>query len=433
MICCFCFLAFIKPLLRSPVREMSRGRGKEGHRSRARFDVNRNFFSLTYPKCPLTCDEFVQFFDKYTEKVGIWDWLAVVQENHEDGTKHLHALVYYISKHRVRNCRYWDLFVQCEQCNGGHGRCAECTVYHGNYMATRNAEAWYSYMCKEGEPVRKWGSHHVSAGDSLPFDRGTRVRSYEERREDPSTRAGGGRGGGGMKMYEVMQELIAGKHLCDVMMNPRFTAICVQYGRSLEALVTRREARKASLTKYFVKASYKNVGDFQLDDCNNRIVEWLNANFTKGAVRELRSPALYVVGPPKCGKTHLSEQLKKCVNWFKPNRHEDFYDMYSDKDHEAWFFDEFAGQKTIQFMNELIDGVEMTLRVKGGQRMKTKNVPVFIFTNKYLDELYKEAQGMRSTEYEAFVSRLIVVALPAVRQGINIEIEMGDRELNTSE
>lgn len=88
---------------------------------------------------------------------------------------------------------------------------------------------------------------------------------------------------------------------------------------------------------------------------------------------------------------------------------EDFYDFYSDDMHLV-SIDEFKGQKTIQFLNQFLDGQVMCLRQKGNQYLKCKNLPVIICSNYPLEECYKKAA---TTGYlESLLSRLLIVHIP---------------------
>lgn len=69
---------------------------------------------------------------------------------------------------------------------------------------------------------------------------------------------------------------------------------------------------------------------------------------------------------------------------------EDWLDGF-DNDYDLVVIDEFKGQKTIQFLNEFLQGSRMTLKQKGKQYLKEKNVPVIILSNFRLDECYPKA------------------------------------------
>jgi len=70
---------------------------------------------------------------------------------------------------------------------------------------------------------------------------------------------------------------------------------------------------------------------------------------------------------------------------------EDFYDFYSDEGTDLIVLDEFKASKPIQVLNQWLDGQQLTVRVKGGQRMKLKNHPFIILSNYTLEECYTGA------------------------------------------
>ena len=73
--------------------------------------------------------------------------------------------------------------------------------------------------------------------------------------------------------------------------------------------------------------------------------------------------------------------------------------------------DEFKGQKTIQFLNQFVEGVNMTLRVKGGQKMKRTNPPVIICSNASLDSIYHKKAESNSVYLAALRTRFLEVCL----------------------
>ena len=69
---------------------------------------------------------------------------------------------------------------------------------------------------------------------------------------------------------------------------------------------------------------------------------------------------------------------------------EEFYDQYSD-DYDLVVMDEFKGQKKITFLNEFLQGSTMSIRKKGSQGIKQKNLPVIILSNLTLETCYRKA------------------------------------------
>lgn len=88
---------------------------------------------------------------------------------------------------------------------------------------------------------------------------------------------------------------------------------------------------------------------------------------------------------------------------------EDFYDFYDDDQYDLIVLDEFKGQKTIQHMNRWLDGQKMTIRKKGSQGLKTKNLPIIIISNYSPQEVYhKVAEHGR---LDSFLDRLEIVEI----------------------
>jgi len=117
---------------------------------------------------------------------------------------------------------------------------------------------------------------------------------------------------------------------------------------------------------------------------------------------------LFISGERNRGKTSLIEYLERSLSVYHIPHTEDFYDAYDDE-YDLAVLDEFKGQKTLQWMNEFLQGSRMTLRKKGSQHLKVKNMPVIILSNYSLGECYpKAAIDGRLTTLEA---RLLCVSV----------------------
>lgn len=86
---------------------------------------------------------------------------------------------------------------------------------------------------------------------------------------------------------------------------------------------------------------------------------------------------------------------------------ENFYDFYDDDSYDLIVVDEFKGQKTIQDINRWLDGQNMTIRMKGRQSLKYKNLPIIIVSNFPPHIVYRNK--FEKGELEPFTSRLYVV------------------------
>jgi len=125
-----------------------------------------------------------------------------------------------------------------------------------------------------------------------------------------------------------------------------------------------------------------------LTDANLQIAKWICSNIRQN--RPFKAPQLYIHGPRNLGKTSLVEWLEKSLSVYHMPTTEEFYDHYSD-DYDLVVIDEFKGQKTIQFLNQFLQGSNMPIRKKGSQGMKSKNLPVVILSNYALSECYVKA------------------------------------------
>lgn len=86
---------------------------------------------------------------------------------------------------------------------------------------------------------------------------------------------------------------------------------------------------------------------------------------------------------------------------------EDFYDSFDEEAHELVVFDEFKGQKSLVFLNRWLQGDPFTIRVKGAQILKSKNLPFIFLSNFSPYDCYK----VHDASYDAFLTRLNVVHL----------------------
>jgi len=128
------------------------------------------------------------------------------------------------------------------------------------------------------------------------------------------------------------------------------------------------------------------------------IAEWLNRNLN--CVRTFGAPQLYLHGPTGIGKTHLLKSLEPALRIFYLNMTEDWMDGYDDDKYDLIVLEEFFSQKTLQFMNQLLDGQPMPLKIRNGcnGKLKRKNLPIIITSNFGLHEIYaKVDMGRKET------------------------------------
>lgn len=141
-------------------------------------------------------------------------------------------------------------------------------------------------------------------------------------------------------------------------------------------------------------------------DENNTVITWLEANIRKD--RAFKQKQLWIHGGPDLGKTSLVNYLERFLRIYYFPLEETFHDLYDD-DYDLIVLDEFNAQVTIAQLNKWLDGQRFNIRIKGGQMMKTKNIPVLILSNHSPADCYRNSNTR--TVFEALLTRLIVVEL----------------------
>jgi len=139
------------------------------------------------------------------------------------------------------------------------------------------------------------------------------------------------------------------------------------------------------------------------------IIEWLNSNIE--CRRPFREKQLFIYGPKMCYKTTVVLLLRKFLTVYDIPKGEDFYDLYDD---EAWglaYLDEFKGQKTIQWLNEWLQGGPMNLRQKGKQYLKQKNIATIVTANWSLPQIYANSLAKDPNKIDTLESRFLQVPL----------------------
>jgi len=106
------------------------------------FQINTKKFFLTYPRCYWTPSELLSFLEIYlSTKERVIDRYLIVQEDHKDGTPHLHAIIEFTDPLVVKNPNYFDIPVEPK---------------HGNYGSVKSYPAAVRYLTKSGTPISNW-------------------------------------------------------------------------------------------------------------------------------------------------------------------------------------------------------------------------------------------------------------------------------------
>lgn len=152
--------------------------------------------------------------------------------------------------------------------------------------------------------------------------------------------------------------------------------------------------------------SFRSTGSMTGPDCE--IASWLNSNLL--STRRFKQKQLWLWSTaPNCGKSSLFNALK-ALNFrcYDLPYDENFYDFYENGFYHFILLDEYTGQKQITFLNKLLQGDHMNLRIKGSQINKTDNLPVIVLSNSSPRDCYK---NVTDAKMELLLTRLLVVEL----------------------
>lgn len=300
-----------------------------------RFRMQGKNYILTFPQCDVKKEVAAdRIRSQWGDEVAGY---VVCEEQHKDGTPHLHVFLQFREKKTF--CKE-----DCFDFIGGK---------HGNYQVARSVRGSVEYVTKGGNYVAE----------------GVDVEAIKKKKAPKSD--------------TIARMLMDGKSLEEVnAVDPGYVMI---NKRKLEEYDTWIQCMKAKKSKLEWVAPVIEG----LTDANKQIAEWICANIRQP--RKFKAPQLFIHGPRNLGKTSLIEWLERYLSVYHCPMAEEFYDLYSD-DHDLVVMDEFKGQKTIQWMNLFLQGSPMNLRKKGSQYMKRKNIPVIILSNYSLGECYPKAR-----------------------------------------
>lgn len=315
------------------------------------FRMNAKGFSLTFPQNTTTKAEAAARIDEKWPLV----LYVISQEKHKDGNSHLHMYLEFPERKQFTSSNCFDFI----------------GVKHGNYQSTRSRRDWIKYIIKH---------------DTDYLAKGIDVKAILAKQAQ--------------KNKAVADLLDEGASLQEV--NKFDNGYFLINKRKIEdygTFVAIEKKRKEMIP--WAEPDLTN-----LTDANLQIGKWLAENIRKS--RPFKAPQLFIHGPRNRGKTSLIEYLERSLSIYHVSTTEDFYDGYDDY-YDLVVIDEFKGQKTIQWMNEFLQGSRMTLRLKGRQYLKTKNVPVIILSNFSLPECYPKAH--LDNRLETLECRLQVVEI----------------------
>jgi hypothetical protein len=289
----------------------------------------------------------------------VLEFAVVCEEEHEDGSPHLHAVFSLKEKKRTRDPNFLDNLANS----------------HGNYQAARKLQDTVKYVVKDGDFI----SHGVDIATYL-----------QAAKTKQST-----------KSAVMAKHLLDGKSLQEINnIDPGFFMMNQKKIKEYQATI--------AVWKLNPTRTWKPLPQLAgVTPALSQVVTWMNKNLAKP--RPLRQKQLLLSSPPGLGKTTLLEELR---HYFKVYSHvgDKWFDGYDDNHHQLMVFDEFNGGIPLTIMNKVLDGQQCLLQVKGASIPKNHRLPVIILTNYDSHQIYN-GDNVNQTVRNAFLDRVEFVRL----------------------
>lgn len=321
----------------------------------------KNFF-LTFPQCSRSKQDALT---SLTQLPLSLKGAIVAKENHADGTPHLHIGVYLHEVLDTRDPRFFDSVGQ----------------KHGRYEVMRSEHKTILYCSKDDtDPLR-----HGILPTPPTVNPKKRSRSSEASSKSKST--------------TIAEAIQSGLTIAQV--NAMDPGYCLLNLKKIEQYHSFCSITAAAASKESLSLPILYVGS---RPATKLVIDWLNTNL--GCERPLKSPQMYLYGPPNSSKTSLIMKLEAFLSVYYMPISEEFYDYYFDDLVQLIVLDEFKGSKTIQTLNQWLDGQRLTVRVKGAQRMKKTNHPFIILSNYSLQESYPNVPPSKLASLQARLTEI---------------------------
>ncbi len=312
-------------------------------RSRFRWDVCR--FFLTWPQveaeddmaASLLVSKAVPWIEAKGLKVK---WMVVCREKHEDGELHYHMGLQ-TTKLKSRDPKFFDGILS----------------KHGNYAKMKGSTKECLKYLTKGDDYEAYG---IDVEAALMKRRAQTSDACVELIKEGNSLA---------EIWDKMPSY--------VLRNKRKVAECIAFEKSLKRQHIAEEWKGLNIQQLMAEDH---------NEAERRIAQWLNDNMF--CAREFKQKQLYIWGETNLGKTTLSNTLHLYARVYSIPREEDFYDFYDDDRYDVAVLDEFKASKTIQWLNEWLQGAPMVLRAKGYQIEKAQNLPTIILSNFALEDIY---------------------------------------------
>ncbi len=310
-------------------------KGLSGVQKGCSFQVTNLF--ITWPRCDVDKQESGLLLRELLGPL----FLVVAEEAHADGTPHLHAFVKLKRRTRVHHYDL-DLIV---------GK-------HGNYQSARSVVNCIRYCAK----------------DSDYYSFGINVQSYLET-------ADGRHSSTATLVFLLIKNGSDLKEVYDM-----YPAYSMNNKSKIEEWIDYFEGESNMHIDRVPWIEAKNVLERDVvENVMDEIADWLTKNVR--TPRILGQKHLYIWGATMMGKTTLYNKLKTYLNIYRMPSGK-WHPKYRNGVFDMIVFDEFRGQQTVTFMNQICDGGDLYLESKGGGRTYNDFLPILVLANLLPGDIY---------------------------------------------
>lgn len=331
--------------------------------------INAASLFLTFPQCSTSKEEALRSLlaIKFPKKVL---WAKICQEKHKDGSNHLHLLVTFDSKIDLRSFELLD----------------QITGKRGNYQGARSVRQVSDYIHKEDPSPLIYEREPRSSRPTAPASRASPPLPPKE------------------KLTDTVAKLVA-DGVTDLEISSLYPGFFMMNSKRIRDL---RLAIATSLKPVRTPMAILPTAGKELSPSDAAIVQWCVSNLLNRA-RPLKTPQLYIWGPPNHNKTSFCHKLASSgLRMYPcPDATETFDHLWDDDLYDFSVSDEFGANnhRLLASLNKWLDGQHLIVRYKGGNALKKFNVPTIILSN------YPPEAIFSGIDLESFLARLTVVEL----------------------
>lgn len=321
-----------------------------------RFRLRTKALFITYPQCDLPKELVLEAIQSVlTTATNI----MIAQEQHKEGGLHLHILVLMKDSLTISNPSMLDIW-----------------THHPNLQACRNVPKSLVYLTKEDSEPLVW-----------PDDWNWKLL-IEAQTKKKSVQA-----------LEVAKALENGSSLMDLnQTHPDFLLMNLPKVRTYQAFLESMNGNQAS--------KIWGPPNLSQDPITNQIGGWLNTNIRN---QKPTNKHLWLWGPTGTGKSHLCMKLDTMLDiyWFPDS--EDFHDLFSNDKDLIVMDDLHANWMTVNKLIKWASPTALPLKIKGGQIVKKKHIPILISSNLSPDEMFWRVKQCEPSHFQALLRRFLIV------------------------